>query len=158
MFCSWTGRQRDSFQRVRGSVSRGKFPWMSSALYANGQLESPWVRSTDADVWVPPDYWTRTLPSGDGSALWMAYEHVGEGGESQESAMMEYEIYLHYHSLGLQSAGSPYPFPCIGSTLWIHVEKYAAVRGFPKKEAGEDFYLLNKLAKWLLSARSPESG
>ena len=85
--------------------------------------------------------------SGDGSALWMAYEHVGEGGESQESAMMEYEIYLHYHSLGLQSAGSPYPFPCIGSTLWIHVEKYAAVRGFPKKEAGEDFYLLNKLAK-----------
>ena len=118
-----------------------------TALFAKGQLESPWVRSTDADVWVPGDYWTRTPPTGNAAAAWMPYAHVLEGDQGQQTSMLEYEIYLHYHALGLQSSGSPYPFPCIGSTLWLHVEKYAAVRGFPKKEAGEDFYLLNKLAK-----------
>jgi hypothetical protein len=29
----------------------------------------------------------------------------------------------------------------------VHAQAYAAVRGFPKRAAGEDFYLLNKLAK-----------
>lgn len=35
----------------------------------------------------------------------------------------------------------------MGSTLAIHAEHYAKVRGFPKRNAGEDFYILNKLRK-----------
>ena len=31
--------------------------------------------------------------------------------------------------------------------MCIHYESYAKVRGFPKRAAGEDFYMLNKLAK-----------
>jgi hypothetical protein len=48
---------------------------------------------------------------------------------------------------GLRFAGSPYAFHTIGSTLAIHATAYARVRGFPKRLAAEDFYLLNKLAK-----------
>ena len=44
-------------------------------------------------------------------------------------------------------AGSPYAFHTIGSTMAVSAVHYAKVRGFPKREAGEDFYLLNKLAK-----------
>ncbi len=48
---------------------------------------------------------------------------------------------------GLRFAGSPYAFHTIGSALAIHATAYARVRGFPKRLAAEDFYLLNKLAK-----------
>jgi len=58
-----------------------------------------------------------------------------------------YEKKLHYYLAGLKWAGSPYAFPTIGSILAINFSSYAKVRGFPKRSAGEDFYLLNKLAK-----------
>jgi len=44
-------------------------------------------------------------------------------------------------------AGSPYAFHTIGSTMAVNAPHYARVRGFPRRQAGEDFYLLNKLAK-----------
>jgi len=48
---------------------------------------------------------------------------------------------------GLHSAGSPYAFQTIGSAIAVSAKHYAEVRGFPKRSGGEDFYLLNKLAK-----------
>jgi hypothetical protein len=47
----------------------------------------------------------------------------------------------------MKFAGSPYAFQTIGSTMAVSSSHYAKVRGFPRREAGEDFYLLNKLAK-----------
>ncbi len=44
-------------------------------------------------------------------------------------------------------AGSRYAYSTLGSTLAVHAETYAQVRGFPRRNAGEDFYLLNKVAK-----------
>ena len=49
--------------------------------------------------------------------------------------------------LGLGFAGSPYAYHSVGSTLAVRAEAYAIVRGVPKRAAGEDFYLLDKLAK-----------
>jgi hypothetical protein len=48
---------------------------------------------------------------------------------------------------GMKYAASPYAFHTIGSTMAVSASHYAKVRGFPKRAAGEDFYLLNKLAK-----------
>jgi hypothetical protein len=61
--------------------------------------------------------------------------------------MHRYEIFLRYYVLGLADAGSSYAFHTLGSTLAIHALAYAKVRGFPRRNAGEDFYLMNKLAK-----------
>ena len=58
-----------------------------------------------------------------------------------------YEYSLRYYVAGLSYAGSPYAFHTIGSTLAVNAVHYARVRGFPRRQAGEDFYLLNKLAK-----------
>jgi hypothetical protein len=60
---------------------------------------------------------------------------------------LEYELRLRYHVLGLCSAASPYAFHSMGSSLAVHAESYCAVRGFPKRSAGEDFYLLDKVHK-----------
>ena len=47
----------------------------------------------------------------------------------------------------MKYARSPYAFHTIGSTMAVNAFHYAKVRGFPRRQAGEDFYLLNKLAK-----------
>ena len=48
---------------------------------------------------------------------------------------------------GLAWAGSPYAYQAMGSCIAVRPEAYAAVRGFPRKNAAEDFYVLDKLAK-----------
>src|SRR5262249_4271932 len=66
---------------------------------------------------------------------------------ARADAMQRYELFLSYYVLGLAHAQSPYAFHTLGSTLAVHALAYAKVRGFPRRAAGEDFYLLNKLAK-----------
>jgi hypothetical protein len=118
------------------------------ALHARGDVASPWLLSTDADVQVPVDYFT-ALPGPDASvsAALFPFEHSLEGSAAQQEAMRQYECGLHHHVLGLRWAGSPYAFHTIGSTLALHAAHYTAARGFPKRLAGEDFHLLNKMVK-----------
>ena len=118
------------------------------AWIADGSVETPLIWSTDADVVVPPDYFTRPLHASlDASAFVFPFTHRLEGDASQRAAMRSYDQYLRYYLDGLRRAGSPYAFHTIGSTLCVGATAYAQVRGFPKRQAGEDFYLLNKLAK-----------
>ena len=63
------------------------------------------------------------------------------------NAIQHYDYYLNNHVYNLKRIGSPYAFHTIGSTIAINADFYAKVRGFPKLAAGEDFYILNKLAK-----------
>ncbi len=81
-------------------------------------------------------------PGAPAAALIYPYEHLDATREA-----LEYEISLRYYVAGLRFAGSPYSFHTIGSSLAAHATAYAQVRGFPKRLAAEDFYLLNKLAK-----------
>ncbi len=121
---------------------------LALALHRRGDIASPWMACTDADVLLPTDYLT-VLPEADApySAALYPFEHTLEGSSKQQTAMQQYECYLHYYVLGLQAAGSPYAYHSIGSSFAVHMDRYAAVHGFPKKLAAEDFYLLNKLIK-----------
>ena len=67
--------------------------------------------------------------------------------QAQVRAMLLYEISLYYYVNRLKHANSPYAFHTVGSTITVNAKDYALVRGTPKRLAGEDFYLLNKLAK-----------
>jgi hypothetical protein len=113
-----------------------------------GALSSPWMGCTDADVVLPGDYLSR-LPAADSpfSAALYPFLHETEGAPGQQQAMRFYECFLHYYVLGMRWAGSPYAYHSIGSSFAVHMERYAAVRGFPRRLAGEDFHLLNKLVK-----------
>jgi hypothetical protein len=119
------------------------------ALAEDGQLGSPWIHCSDADVLFPPDYFEQSeaQPASDTAALLYRFGHIAGGDPRQHEAALQYEIALRYYVLGLRFAGSPYAFHSIGSTLAIEAGAYARVRGFPRLEAAEDFYLLNKLAK-----------
>jgi hypothetical protein len=119
------------------------------ALHAAGRIEAPWIHNTDADAVLANDYFDQTEPiPADGSAAALYFfEHVFGDDEDLALAGRLYEISLRYYTLGLAWAGSPYAYEAMGSCIAVRPEAYAAVRGFPRKNAAEDFYLLDKLAK-----------
>ena len=116
---------------------------MACALIAAGRINSPWIHMTDADAELPADYFAH-VPARPGCAL-HPFRH--EAPPELADAMRLYELHLRYYVNRLRWAGSPYAFHTIGSTISIHADTYVNVRGVPKRNAGEDFHLLNKAAK-----------
>lgn len=118
------------------------------ALIDQGKVRQAIIYTSDADAILPRTY---GLPPGqdilDKSIAAFIYPFVHEAEPHLRTAALLYEIHLFSYVLGLYRAGSSYAFHTLGSTLAISATHYAKVRGFPKKNAGEDFYLLNKLAK-----------
>ena len=104
----------------------------------------------DADTLVDPNYlsslrnhFERFSPPG----AVVAFSHRMPEDQHLGAGICSYEIFLRYYVLGLGWAGSPYAFHTIGSTMACTAAAYTAVRGMPCRQAGEDFYFLNKLAK-----------
>ena len=118
-------------------------------VYA-GVIANPWIHSSDADAYLPDNYFT--VHASDNLALKQAvatccnfYHHSDQQAIYQANKL--YERALRYYVAGLAYAQSPYAYFTIGSTLSFDMLAYCQARGFPKRSAGEDFYLLNKLAK-----------
>ena len=121
---------------------------LALAWHTSGALESPWICSTDADATLPDDYFQRLAGvSRDHAAICWPFLHQPSGRPRLDDACARYELRLHHYVLGLEYAGSPYAFHTLGSCISVHAENYAMVGGFPKRNAAEDFYLLNKLVK-----------
>jgi hypothetical protein len=128
---------------------------LAGKLVHNGLIRSPWVHCTDADVQLPETYFRasdKVQKSADRTAVLIyPFHHCDEPAKAESQdvilATQLYELSLRYYVAGMKFAGSGYAFHTIGSTMAVNAIHYAKVRGFPKREAGEDFYLLNKLAK-----------
>lgn len=117
------------------------------ALREAGSINSDWIHSSDADAILPGDYFQAEKSAGDAVAITFPFRHERARDPGQRLAMTLYELRLRYYVFGLEQAGSPYAHHSLGSCLAIRVDSYAQVRGFPRRAGGEDFYLLNKLAK-----------
>lgn len=127
---------------------------LAFALHEQGKLRSPWLCCTDADAELPSSYFAGiaaiqpSAPNGVRRVgLSLPFWHSASGDAAIDRATVEYEISLRYYTLGLASVGSPYAYQSMGSSLCVLADAYAEVRGFPRRDAGEDFYLLDKLAK-----------
>ncbi len=119
-------------------------------LIAKGQINSGWLHSTDADVCLPDDYLQQTPQGEPYPAAVYSFKHVPSSEEKNPAihkATQLYEQAIGYYVDGLAYAASPYAYHCLGSCITVSAKAYAQVRGFPKRAAGEDFYLLNKLRK-----------
>ncbi|MBX2808643.1 MAG: hypothetical protein KTR20_08425 [Cellvibrionaceae bacterium] len=115
-------------------------------LYLQGQLQTPWLHTSDADTQLPDNYFTALAHNPRCSAQIYRYRHQRDSSALSRATAL-YEQALEYYVSGLDWAGSPYAFHTLGSCLAININHYAQARGFPKRAGGEDFYLLNKLAK-----------
>ena len=122
---------------------------MALRLLRNRSLLPNLILSLDADTLVQNDYLfsiNNYFTSRIKTAI-VAYEHQMPQNFEEQAAICCYEIFLRYWVLGLRYAKSPWAFHSIGSTIATSTEAYLQVRGMNKREAGEDFYFLNKLAK-----------
>jgi hypothetical protein len=117
-----------------------------AALWHRGRLRSPWIHGTDADATPSRDHFRVEVPVGTVGLVY-PYWHVEAGEPALDEAVALYEIGLRWYVVGLATAGSPWALSTIGSCMSVHVEAYAAVRGVPRRQAAEDFYLLAKVAK-----------
>ncbi len=122
---------------------------MALSLLAKSSSWKKLILCLDADTLVQSnyletikDYFTKKVKT----AI-VAYEHQEAENDEGRAAIYCYEIFLRYWILGLKYAKSPYAYHSIGSTIICSVDAYLAVRGMNRREAGEDFYFLNKLAK-----------
>jgi hypothetical protein len=154
----------------KGGVGHARKAGADLAAYLIHQrrVRSPWIHCTDADVHLPQRYFTCSTAlidtaTQETAALVYPFRHsiaadtmiVKEGGGETPNILRHkimqvtrlYEYSLRYYVAGLSFAQSPYAFHTIGSTIAVNAAHYAKVRGFPRRQAGEDFYLLNKLAK-----------
>jgi hypothetical protein len=121
---------------------------LALGLYARGQLLQPWVGSGDGDgVWTAEQWQTLTEEDQRSSAWLYPYRHRPTSLSSLDEAMTEVELGYRFYVLGLAYARSPYAYHALGSAMAVRLDAYAQVRGVPNLQAGEDFYLLNKLAK-----------
>lgn len=116
------------------------------ALHHSKRLTSNWLHNTDADTHLPSNY--LPLPKTGYVAAVYQFQHVPAAAEHRVwLATQVYEQALRYYIAGLRWAGSPYAHQPIGSTLAFTAAAYCQARGFPRRSAGEDFYLLNKVSK-----------
>jgi hypothetical protein len=125
------------------------------ALIYHQKVKCPWIFNTDADAHLPADYFSVVQHSDsvvrhsekNCAALVYPFKHCFIGTNIEKLPTQLYEFSLHYYVEGLKYAGSPYAYHTLGSTIAVNHLAYSKVRGFPKRAAAEDFYLLNKLAK-----------
>ncbi len=124
---------------------------LACQLIEQHNITATWVHSTDADATLPDNYFTELtgqLAAQEQNPVAACYNFCHHSKDIEvHLANQLYEQALRYYVAGLRYANSRYSFFTIGSILAFKATAYASVRGFPKKSAGEDFYLLNKLAK-----------
>jgi len=117
------------------------------SLFSLGLIQSPMLGSSDADAQLPPEYFDVLETESDAAGLLFPFEHQPCLDARLDEGMAQLEASFRYYVLGLHLAGSPYAYHSLGSSLAVSLPHYAAVRGFPQRQAGEDFYLLSKLAQ-----------
>ena len=116
-------------------------------LIEDKKVASTWIFNTDADAHLPEDYFCAADNASNSAALVYPFRHCFDTSTIARLPTLLYEFSLHYYVNGLRRADSPYAYHTLGSIIAVDYLHYAKVRGFPKRAAAEDFYLLNKLAK-----------
>lgn len=119
-------------------------------FYRVDGVENP-VISLDADTLVDKNYLDAVIScfrESQVAGISIAYAHRLDEPDCQgaiREAMVKYELYLRYYQLALAYTGHPYAYHCIGSAFAVRARDYVAQGGMNRRQAGEDFYFLQKL-------------
>ncbi len=84
----------------------------------------------------------------DFAGLAVPYYHLLTDDEVTDRCILRYEIYMRYFALNMWRIANPYRFTAIGSAMAFSVWAYRAVGGITPHKSGEDFYFMQKLAKY----------
>ena len=132
-----------------GDARKLGLDWGLSVLQENAESDGLLI-NLDADTHVESNYLSAIREHFESPEAWggvVDFAHRLEGPVEQQAAIVAYELFLRYHVLGLHAADSPYAFHTIGSTIACTANAYATAGGMKRRQAGEDFYFLQELAK-----------
>ncbi len=110
------------------------------------------ILNLDADCLVAKNYliavYDGFLKGKDRSACSIYFEHPLEGDDFPPSvyeSIAQYELHLRYYFQGLAYTGFPWIFHTVGSAIAVKALPYIKAGGMNRKQAGEDFYFIQKL-------------
>ena len=107
--------------------------------------------SVDADTIISSDYLNiivKKYKKKEFAAAVVNFKHQKNYNPIINKAIIEYENLLKEIALNIKKAGSIYGFVSMGSAIICSMKAYVAIGGMPPKKATEDFYFLQKLAKY----------
>ena len=107
--------------------------------------------SIDADTILNSDYLkivSKIFYNNQLSAAVVNFKHQVTKNKINQAAIIKYERIIKSIARNIHKTGSPYGFVSMGSTIICTLYAYVSVGGMPAKKATEDFYFLQKLAKF----------
>jgi len=120
------------------------------SVYGNDDKSGGVVISLDADTEVEKNYFNvvaEAFKNQNIDACTIYFEHALHGPYSTavDEAIVEYELHLRYYLQALQYTGFPFACHTVGSCFAVTADAYVKAGGMPRKQAGEDFYFLQKV-------------
>jgi len=127
---------------------------MDEAVYRFNAIDRPdgVILNLDADCTVEENYflavYNELLKKSDHSACSIYFEHPLSGTDYSDvnyKYITLYELHLRYYYQGLAYSGFPNVFHTVGSATAVKAITYVKAGGMNRKQAGEDFYFIQKL-------------
>ena len=127
---------------------------MDEALYRYNMLNrhDGIIVSLDADCTLSENYLQSLCENfyyyQNRRACSLYFEHPLEGDQFPNAvydAIIKYELYLRYYYHSLKFTGFPYVYHTVGSSIAVRAEAYMKAGGMSRKQAGEDFYFVQKV-------------
>lgn len=143
----------ENLQKKHAGVGLARKIGMDEAIHRFALINNPdgIIVSCDADTLVEKNYLIEIekfyYENLSCSVANIAFEHPLKGDlpQSQYKSIAEYELYLRYYVQQLKRINFPYAHYTIGSCFSLRAKTYCRQGGMNKRQAGEDFYFLQKL-------------
>jgi len=142
---------------VRGwGVGLARKTGMDEAVRRFDSVDNPEgvIVCLDADCTVEKNYFVsiaRCLADNKNiSACSIYFEHPLAGEDTNSEIykhIILYELHLRYFISALRWSGFPYAFHTVGSAMAVKANQYVKVGGMNRRQAGEDFYFVQKLVQ-----------
>ena len=162
---SWKRQHKDCFFRLfyvtadtsrfsKWGVGMARKTGMDEAVRRFGNIGNPegLIVCLDADCRVDKNYFTAIFEEfyikKGREACSIYFEHPLEGDDYNESVFRYislYELHLRYYLRAHIYAGYPDAYHTVGSSMAVRALQYVRTGGMNRKQAGEDFYFIQKL-------------
>lgn len=144
---------KPDFPEKFAGVGLARKTGMDEAVYRLNKAGSPKgiIACFDADATCQPNYLTgiekhfKKFPKTPGASVY--FEHPLSGSAFETSiytGICLYELHLRYLNQALRYSGHPHAFHTVGSSMAVRADAYVKQGGMNKRQAGEDFYFLQK--------------
>jgi hypothetical protein len=162
---SWKRQHPDCFFRLfvitadtttflKWGVGMARKTGMDEAAHRFSLIDEPEgaIVCLDADCRVKANYFTvlynELYSKKERKACSVYFEHPFDGNEFPPSVykyIALYELHLRYYLKALVYTGYPDAFHTVGSSMAVKALQYVRTGGMNRKQAGEDFYFIQKL-------------